>query len=255
MLAITSMGIIPGLAADNTISAKDLTYLADPQASPNTYIEDGKLQGLAVDLLDKMWERMGADLNRSIIKLVPWTEGYQRTLKENNTVLLSTARIPEREKLFKWAGPISSSNYVLLAKINSNISIKTPEDLKKYRIGGLEDNAANQLLLNQGIEKEDLILADTPTPIIEMLKNGTIDAFAISDISGFWQIKQSGANASDYKVAYIFGQGEGYYAFNNRTADSLVLSFQQALDYLKSNKDANGVSEYDKILSKYYPAT
>jgi polar amino acid transport system substrate-binding protein len=111
------------------------------------------------------------------------------------------------------------------------------------------------LLLDQGVKKEDLILAATPTPIIEMLRNGTIDAFAINDLSGFWQIKQSGANASDYKVAYLFGQSEGYYAFNNRTADSMVQSFQQALDYLKSNKDANGVSDYDKILSNYIPAT
>jgi polar amino acid transport system substrate-binding protein len=255
MLAIISMASIPCLAADDTISAKDLAYFADPQASPNTYIEDGKLQGLSVDLLDKMWERMGADLNRSIIELVPWTEGYQRTLKENNTVLLSTARIPEREQLFKWVGPISPANYVLLAKSNRNISITAPEDLKKYKIGALEDNAATQALLDQGVKKEDLILADTPAPIIEMLENGTIDAFAIHDLSGFWQIKQSGANASDYTASYTLGQGEGYYAFNNRTADSIVQSFQKALDDLKGNKDANGVSDYDKILSKYYPAT
>jgi polar amino acid transport system substrate-binding protein len=255
MLVMTSMAIIPCLAGGNTISAKDLTYIADPQASPYTYQEDDKLQGISVDLLDKMWVRMGVDLNRSIIKLVPWTEGYQMTLKENNTVLLATARIPEREQLFKWVGPVSSSKYVLLAKSSSNVSIKAPEDLKKYKIGGLEDNAATLLLLDQGVKKEDLILAATPTPIIEMLNNGTVDAFAINDLSGFWQIKQSGANASDYKVAYIIGQSEGYYAFNNRTADSIVQSFQQALDYLKSNRDANGISDYDKILSKYIPAT
>jgi polar amino acid transport system substrate-binding protein len=255
MLVITSMTIIPCLAANNTISAKDLTYIADPQAPPSTYQEDGKLQGISVDLLDKMWVRMGVDLNRSIIKLVPWTEGYQMTLKENNTVLSGTARIPEREQLFKWAGPVVSGKYVLLAKNNSNISIKAPEDLKKYKIGGLKDNAATQLLQDQGVEKEDLILAATPTPIIEMLNNGTIDAFASNDLSGFWLIKQSGANASDYRVAYKFGQSEGYYAFNNRTANSIVQSFQQALDYLKSNKDADGVSDYDKILSKYIPAT
>jgi polar amino acid transport system substrate-binding protein len=34
-----------------------------------------------------------------------------------------------------------------------------------------------------------------------------------------------------------------------------VRSFQQALDYIKNNKDADGVSDYDKILTKYIPAT
>lgn len=249
------MAIIPCLADDQTTSAKDLTYIAEPQLPPSIYQEDGKLQGISVDLLEKMWERMGVDLNRSVIKLVPWTEGYQTTLKENNTVLLATARIPEREQLFKWVGPVLPSKYVLLAKNNSDISISGPGDLKKYKIGATEDNAATILLLNQGAKKEDLIIETTTTPIIEMLKSGAIDAWATNNLTGFLLLNRSGANASDYKVVYEFGESNGYYAFNNRTSDSLVQSFQQALDYLKSNKDANGVSEYDKILSRYIPAT
>jgi polar amino acid transport system substrate-binding protein len=249
------MAVIPCLAADQTTSAKDLTYLTESQLPPNAYQENGKLQGIYVDMLEKMWEKMGVNLNRSAIIVMPWTEGYHMGLEENNTVLIATARIPEREHLFKWVGPVTSSKYVLLAKNNSNVSIKATEDLKKYKIGAIEDNAAVQLLQDQGVKKEDLILAATPTPIIEMLNNGTIDAWAYNDISALWLIKQSGANASDYKVAYIIGQSEGYYAFNNRTADSIVQSFQQALDYLKSHKDANGISDYNKILSKYNTTT
>jgi polar amino acid transport system substrate-binding protein len=255
ILLTALMAVIPCLAADQTTSAKDLSYLTDPQHPPNTYQENGKLQGIYVDMLDNMWEKMGVDLNVSIIKLVPWTEGYQTALKENNTVLLATARIPEREKLFKWVGPVISSSYALLVKNNSNVSIKVLADLKKYKIGAIQDDAAAQLLQGQGVKKEDLILAATPTPIIKMLNNGTIDAWAYNDMSALWLIKQSGANSSDYKVAYTIGQSEGYYAFNNHTADSIVRSFQQALDYLKSHKDANGLSDYDKILSKYNAAT
>ncbi len=70
------MAIIPCLADDHTTSAKDLISIADPLMPPNTYQEDGKLQGISVDLLERMWNRMGVDLNRSIIKLIPWTEGY-----------------------------------------------------------------------------------------------------------------------------------------------------------------------------------
>ena len=86
-----------------------------------------------------------------------------------------------------------------------------------------------------------------------MLKNGTIDAWAYNDMAGIWLIQQSGENASDYKVAYVLGPDDGYYAFNKETPDSLVQSFQQALDYIKSNKDSSGVSDYEKILTKYIP--
>jgi polar amino acid transport system substrate-binding protein len=71
-LLITSI-VIPCLAANQTTSAKDLTYIADPQLPPYNYVEDSKLQGITVDLLEKMWARMGADLNRGAIKFLPWT--------------------------------------------------------------------------------------------------------------------------------------------------------------------------------------
>ncbi len=261
ILVIISIAVIPCLAADQTISARDLTYIADPKLPPYNYQENGKLQGITVDLLEKIWERMGVDLNRSVIKALPWTEGYQMTLNENNTVLLATTRIPERELLFKWVGPAvpgKYGDYVLLAKSEKNITITTPEDLKKYKIGTVKDTIAVQLLQRQGVNQGDLVLETTPTAVIEMLKDGTIDGMVFNEISSIWLLQQLGENASDYKVAYNLNQGSSYdvyYAFNNGTSDSLVQSFQQALDYIKSNKDANGVSDYDKILSKYIPAT
>lgn len=227
------------MAADTATSAKDLTYITE-QYPPYNYQEDGRLQGISVDLLEKVWERMGINLNRSVIQLLPWTEGYERTLKENNTVLFTTFRIPEREPLFKWAGPIATGRDALLARSDRNITIATPEDLKKYRIGGIVDDIAVQRLLNNGLKKEDLVLEVTSAPIIEMLKNGTIDAWAYNDLAGIWMLQQSGANASDYKVAYVLAQGDGYYAFNRETPDSIVQSFQEAIDDIKGIKGIKG---------------
>ena len=252
IFVIVSATAISCLASDQTVSAKDLTYITE-QYPPYNYQEDGKLQGISVDLLEKVWERSGVSLNRSIVKLLPWTDGYQRALNENNTVLFTTWRIPEREQLFKWVGPVASGRNVLLAKGDKNINITAPEDLKKYRIGGLRDDIGVQMLLDKGVMKEDVVLENTSKPIIEMLENGSIDAWAYNDLAGIWLIQQSGANASDYKVAYVLSKGGGYYAFNKETPDSLVQSFQQSLDYIKSNKDSSGASDYEKILYKYIP--
>jgi polar amino acid transport system substrate-binding protein len=256
-ILISLMAVIPCLADNEAVSAKDLTYIADPQFPPGSYPEGGMLKGIWVDMLEKMWERMGVDLNRSDIKLMPWTEGYKMTLEDNNTVLLGAARIPERENLFKWVGPAVSGKYVrwvLLAKSKNNITIATPDDLKKYKLGTVKDTIGVQLLQRQGINNE--VQGNTLPAVIEMLKNGTIDGMVTDEIIAFWLLNQSGENVSDYKVVYDLQQGKSYdiyYAFNNHTSDSIVQSFQQALDYLKSNKDANGVSDYDKILSKYIP--
>jgi ABC-type amino acid transport substrate-binding protein len=252
MIVLTTS--IPCMASDQAVSAKYLTYITE-QYPPYNYQEDGKLQGISVDLLEKIWEKMGANLNRSFIKLLPWTEGYEKTLKENNTVLFTTFRLPEREQLFKWVGPVASGRDVLLTKIDENISIDDNEDLRKLKIGAIKDDCAVQRLLNSGIKKENLILETTSTPIVEMLKNGTIDAWAYNDLASIWLIEQSGQNISDYKVAYVLAQSDGYYAFNKETPDSIVRSFQQAMDYIKNNKGANGVSGNDRILTNYIPAT
>jgi polar amino acid transport system substrate-binding protein len=234
------MAIIPCLATDLMTPSEDLTFITE-QYPPYNFQEDGKLQGISVDLIEKIWERMDVDLNRSTIKLLPWTEGYQRTLNENNTVLFTTFRFPEREQLFKWVGPAASGRDVLLAKRDKNISIADQEDLKKYRIGAIKDDVAVQRLLNNGVKIEDLILENTSKPIIEMLENGSIDAWAYNDLAGILLIQETGANASDYEIAYVLAHSDGYYAFNKDTPDSVVQSFQEALDYIKNDKDGNGV--------------
>jgi polar amino acid transport system substrate-binding protein len=246
------MTAISCLAAEETPSAKDLTYITH-QFPLFNFQKEGRLQGTSVDLLEMAWERMGVNLNTSIIEFLPWTEGYNRTLNEKNTVLFATARLPEREQLFKWAGPIGSDRKVLLAKKDKNLTIAGPEDLKNYRIGAVKDDSATQLLLNSGARKEDLVVESTSKPIIEMLQNDSIDAWAYSETAGRWLIQDSGANASDYRAAYVLAQIDAYYAFNKETPDSLVLSFQQAIDYIKSNKDKEGESDYEKVLSKYGP--
>ena len=247
------MAFIPCLAADQSTSAKDLTYITE-QFPPYNYQVDDKLQGISIDLLEKAWEKMGLNLSSNVIKLLPWTEGYQRTLDEKNTVLFSTARLPQREQLFKWAGPIGPIRNVLLARKDKNISIATTEDLKKFRIGAINEDSAVQMLLDKGVKKEDLILENKSKPIIEMLQNGSIDAWAYGDAAGIWLIQESGANASDYEIAFVLGQTDYYYAFNKETPDYIVQSFQQAIDYVKSNTDKDGLNNYEKILTKYIPA-
>lgn len=247
-----SITAIPCLADDQVSSARNLTYLTE-QFPPYNYLKDGKLQGISVDLLEEMWAGMGVDLNRSNIKLLSWTEGYRRTLNETNTVLFSTARLAQREQLFKWAGPIGPIRNVLLAKKDRSLNISSTEDLKKYKIGAVKDDSAVQMLLDKGVKKEDLVLGNTSNQIMEMLKNGSIDAWAYGDTAGIWQIQRSGANTSDFKAVYVLGQIDYYYAFNKETPDSLVRSFQLSLDRIKSNKDNNGITDYEKILTKYIP--
>jgi polar amino acid transport system substrate-binding protein len=239
-------------ASDQAVSAKNLTYITE-QFPPFNFKEDGKLQGISVDLLEIAWQRMGEDLNRSVIRLLSWTDGYKETLEKNNTVLFAVGRSPEREDLFKWAGPIGSSWYVLLTKMEKNISITTPKDIKKLKIGAIEDDLAIQMLLDKGVEKDDIIIETTSEAIIEKLKNGSIDAWAYNDLTAIWQLQKSGINVSDYVVSYVLGGADAYLAFNKEVPDSLVQSFQESIDYIMAKEDEDGKSSFERIQAKYIP--
>ena len=246
VIALTAVS--PCMASDQAVSAKDLTYITE-QFPPFNFQVDGDLRGTSVDLLELVWQRMGEDLNKSVIQVLPWADGYEKTLAEQNTVLFTVGRIPEREHLFKWAGPIGTSWDVMLARTDRNITIYEEDDLKKIKIGAVEDDLAIQMLLDHGVKRDDLIIERTPEPIIEMLKNGSIDAWVYNDVTAVWQLQESGENASDYEVAYVFGSSDGYLAFNKSVPDSLVRHFQAAINYIKTSKG----NDYEKILIKYTP--
>ncbi len=240
-------------ATDQAAPAKDLVYITE-QFPPFNYQEDGKLQGISVNLLDKMLGHMNTTLNRSGVKLLPWAQGYQMALQDNNTVIFSTGRIPEREALFKWVGPISLIKVVLFTSKEKNIKINSPEDLRALKIGVVKDSAEGPLAVKAGANPGNLVEWNNTTELIDMLKAGTIDAWAYPDLVGMWLADKAGLNASEYEIVYeLEKETPLYYAFNRNTSDSTVQAFQQALIQTKKGKEASGVSDFEMVLYKYLP--
>lgn len=238
---------------NNTTMSVNLTYYTE-QLSPYNYMENGTLKGISVDLLEAATEKRGKKVTREEIKLVPWTEGYQAVLAGNNTVLFSTVRNPEREQSFKWAGPIYTYTNVLFARPDREITIEKPEDLKGYRIGVIIDDVAVQQLLDAGVNKSQLVQETNASALIEKLDNDEIDLWAYPEEAGRYFSEQVTGNYYSYKVVYKLQAQDVYYAFSKDVPDSVIQSFQQALDTLKQEKDAAGISTYERTLGRYIPS-
>ncbi|WP_407644451.1 transporter substrate-binding domain-containing protein [Dongshaea marina] len=80
--------------------------LDDRKLSPNNFVEKGELKGAAVELLLAASKQAGSPVSKADIKVYPWARAYNDALKGPNKVVFATTRTKEREKLFKWAGPI-----------------------------------------------------------------------------------------------------------------------------------------------------
>jgi polar amino acid transport system substrate-binding protein len=232
------------------IGLAQLTYLTD-ELAPFNYQEGGILTGISVEILEAVFRDIGVTRTRSDVRVVPWTEGFQAARNDTSTVLFSVARIPEREPYFKWAGPFTSARSVLFAPMTRDITIATPADLNQYRIGTVQDSVENALLIEQGVNASHLVPGQTPEDLLRMLDAGQIDLWAMGDLPGRHQMLKTAADPNAYEIVYTLSENDLYYVFSSDVPDILVSAFQYSLDTVRNEKDAQGVSEYERIIYRY----
>ena len=123
---------------------------------------NGKLKGLSVEVLDAMLKQLNSKVSIDKVKLKPWATGYKIVLKKKNTMLFSTTRTEQREKLFKWVGPITNTNIGVIAPKSKHLKINSVDDLKKHKIGAVLKDIGEQLLISSGISKKNFGFDITP---------------------------------------------------------------------------------------------
>lgn len=215
----------------------------------NFRAESGQLQGISVDLLLAMSERIGASLEREAIELLPWARGYRQALEQPYTMLFATTRTQERENLFKWVGPIAATKVGLTALKARQLTINGPADLKRLRLGAIRDDVGMQLLEKYGVAAAEQQLVARNRQNIEKLLRGRIDAWAYEESVAAWDIAQSGHDSDQFEVVYTLSSEYLYYAFHRTTPETIIAPLQAALDELRRE----GV--YERILQRYVGAT
>ena len=85
------------------------------------FAQNENLEGIAVDILRETFNRAG--ISYSMTLRFPWERIYNLALENPGYGVFVTARIPEREALFKWVGPLGPDDWVLLARANSPITL------------------------------------------------------------------------------------------------------------------------------------
>jgi polar amino acid transport system substrate-binding protein len=243
----------PSAGPASPTDLENLTYYTE-QFPPYNYLENGTLKGISVDLLGEITVKMGRRVTPDRVHLVPWTEGYQAALTGKNTVLFSTYRLPVREQSFRWAGPIYNDRYVLFARRDMANTLRSPEDLKRYRIGVITDDAAIPQLLDVGVDRSQLVSDTDVSRLIGKLTRGEIDLWCYPETVGGYLSQQVTGDYYSFKVVFTLQNIESYYAFSRDVPDSTVQSFQKALDALKTERDAAGISPYERILGRYNPS-
>jgi polar amino acid transport system substrate-binding protein len=202
------------------------------------FAQDENINGIAVDIVREMFKR--ADITYSLTLRFPWDRVYKLALENPGYGAFVMARLPDREKLFKWIGPIGPDDWIMLAKADSKISLETLEDARKYRIGAYKGDAIAMTLAKQGL-KPVVVLRDQDNA--KKLVNGQIDLWATGDPAGRYLARLEGV--SGLKTVLRFNSAELYLALNKDVSDETVAKLQAALDQMRKE------GKVDEIMAQY----
>ena len=214
--------------------APDKINLLTENFPPYNMADDGKnfardehITGIAADIVREMFKRAGIDYTLTL--RFPWERIYGMALEQPNYGVFVTARLPEREELFKWVGPIGPDDWVLLARGDSPINLTSLDQARQYNIGAYKGDAIAEHLDGQGLQPQ-LALRDQEN--VKKLIDGKIDLWATGDPAGRCLARQDGVPG--LKRVLRFDSAELYLALNKQVADETVQKLQKALDQMRS---------------------
>ncbi|WP_347928642.1 ABC transporter substrate-binding protein [Pseudomonas helvetica] len=202
------------------------------------FAQEDNIDGIAVDIVREMFKR--AEITYSLTLRFPWERIYKLALEKPGYGVFVMARLPDREKLFKWVGPIGPDDWIMLAKADSKITLESLAQARKYKIGAYKGDAIAETLAKQGL-KPIVVLRDQDNA--KKLVNGQIDLWATGDPAGRYLARQDGVTG--LKTVLRFNSAQLYLALNKDVSDEIVARLQAALDQLRKE----GV--VDDIMARY----
>lgn len=224
------------LVVSSSVRAEVKMYLFTEQLPPYSMTVSDKpfahsgddITGLCVDIIKEVFKSASVPYK---MKLRNWNYGMSRVGRSANNGIFCTARTPDREKQFKWVGPITNYNATLFAKSGSKIVLKTVEDARNYRIGGYKGDFMSEYFIKNNFNIST-VANDVMNP--SRLDQGSIDLWVAEELVGPY-IASDALNMDDLTKVLSFKSTPVYLALNLETPDKVVRKLQKSLDNARSS--------------------
>ena len=199
---------------------------------PSSYMEKGHIKGLSVELVQEILRRIGQP---DTLSMVPWARGYNLALTSPGIALFSTTRLPQRETLFQWVGPLYLQRWGFYRWKGSDIHAPDLEAARQVdRIGTYHQDAKMQFLSAQGFK--NLIPSNKNATNIKHLQRGNIDLWVSSDFNMPHLVRQAGVSPDQLELACTFRTVGNYIAFSKGTSPHVTRLWQAVLDEMKADE-------------------
>ncbi len=242
-VVVCLLGGVLGAAQGQAL--EDIQWLSEEYA-PYNYAdpETGIPTGISVDVLQRIWDRLGVERQASDITILPWARGYRIAQDDPNTCLFATTVTEPRQELFNFVEPLVDVSIVVVGARDGAPAINSVDDLAPYRIGVVRDDIGDQLLVQQGAEST-IIRTDSARIMVRMLRGQRFDFIAYDAHTARWTMQQEDIDASEYADVYVLDEAVMGYACNKAVPQEYIDAMQSVLDELIADGTvARIISEY-----------
>ena len=211
-----------------TASARELTIFVD-HWPPYNFKKDDKIVGICTELIEAALKEAGMPYR---FLIYPFKRALLTVKRTPDTMLFTVARVPQRENMFKWIGPLHPRKVCLYRlKHRTDIRIRTVEDIKRYRTGVLLGGSVEQFFITRGFQKDDYMLVPHSEQLIKRLIKNRVDLIPGDPIDLAYQMKHLEYNFERLENVYLLSEKGGYYMIANKdTSDEIVVKLQKSLD-------------------------
>lgn len=215
---------------------------------PYNMTQGGQVTGMSTEVVQAVMKEVGL---QAPIKSMPWARAYDIALNEENVLIYSITRTPQREKLFKWVGVIAPTHWYLFSLPGRNLPIKQLQDARKYQTATVNEDAGEQYLVGKGfVLGKNLQSSNKYEFNYEKLKLGRVDLWISNELNALYLSRQAGDNPETSLVRVLalpdLTHDDGLsMAFSLKTPDATVERFRKGLETIRRN------GTYDAIRKKW----
>jgi polar amino acid transport system substrate-binding protein len=221
--------------------------LLSEEFPPINFSQEGVPKGLAVEIVQEIQRRLGQKQN---IEFMPWARAFREVKGPGKVALFSMARTPEREKQFKWVGPIVTFYSSIYAPAKNGMRLRSMEDAKRAQaVLVVRDWFTAEELKTLGFQ--NLLPVTDPVTAIKMLLAKRAPFYATERLSMPQIMAKAGISEDALEIVYSYASSEGYIAFSTDTPDAEIKAWSDKLQEMK--RDGSFLAIYKRWLPKDKP--
>lgn len=225
--------------------SQTLTFITS-QIPPYVYTENNKIKGFNVEILNKIFTKMGIEVN---YKIVPWARAIMMVKSGQADAIFPFFKTKERELFADYTDSFTSEPIAMFVLRDSNISYDgTLESLSSYRFGRVRAYSSgvqfDKAVKDGIVQIEEAITSEQN---LNKIFKKRFDILVDNQYNILYQLKKQNMQNEVRQLYPILSDTEAYLGFSKKkNYHTIIKKFNTIL------KDMKEDGSYDAIIDFYF---